>query len=39
VLLLGAACCAIGVALTADPSWSLSVVDWLVAAALIATPF
>ena len=37
VLLLGAACCAIGVALTADPSWSLSVVDWLVAAALIAT--
>src|SRR6266536_487048 len=36
-LLLGAACVVLGGALTADPSFSLSVLDWLVAAALIVT--
>jgi uncharacterized membrane protein HdeD (DUF308 family)/pimeloyl-ACP methyl ester carboxylesterase len=37
VLVLGIGCVALGGVLTADPSWSLSVLEWLVAAALILT--
>jgi uncharacterized membrane protein HdeD (DUF308 family)/fermentation-respiration switch protein FrsA (DUF1100 family) len=37
VLLLGLACVALGGVLTADPSFSLSALDWLVAAALLLT--
>jgi uncharacterized membrane protein HdeD (DUF308 family)/fermentation-respiration switch protein FrsA (DUF1100 family) len=37
VLLLGVAAVVLGGVLTADPSFSLSVLDWLVAAALILT--